>query len=173
MFCKQTILRWTLLLPAVAFFVAGCMVKTDQPRSQGKGGSTSNEAGGHAHPHNGPHDGALAEWGEEQFHAEFTVDHGKKQATIYILDGTAKSAPKLNANEISNVELTIKGMPPVKIELRPDPVKTDAKGIAFSGINDLFGKEMEFEGTISGKIKDQAFSGDFAEKPHDHHHNKK
>jgi hypothetical protein len=39
------------------------------------------------HPEFGPHKGALAEWGEEEYHLEFTVDHKGQQATVYVLDG--------------------------------------------------------------------------------------
>jgi hypothetical protein len=170
----QRSIRWLgVILPAAALLIAGCMVKTDRARHEGKGGSNASAGDGHGHPHAGPHEGALAEWGEEEFHAEFTVDHGKKQATVYILDGSAKNAPKVEPKEITSVVLTIKATPPVTIELRSDALKTDAKGIAFSGTHDLLGKEMEFEGTISGKVKDKSFSGDFAEKPHDHKHDKK
>lgn len=165
---------WTLsLATAATICFTGCMVKPDRQKPAGKTGSDAAANTGHGHPHDGPHEGALAEWGDEEYHAEFTVDHGKKQATVYILDGTAKSAPKVDPKEIGSVVLTIKATPPVRIELQADGQKTDARGIAFSGTHDLLGKEMEFEGTISGKVTNKDYAGDFAEKPHDHKHEKK
>ncbi|MCO8123365.1 hypothetical protein NHH03_16565 [Stieleria sp. TO1_6] len=37
---------------------------------------------GHGH-RAGPHDGTIADWGGGKYHVEFTVDHGKTQATAY------------------------------------------------------------------------------------------
>ncbi|HRA89307.1 MAG TPA: hypothetical protein PK992_14580, partial [Planctomycetaceae bacterium] len=42
--------------------------------------------GEHAHGHGaGPHDGTLADWGGGKYHVEFTVDHDKQEATVYVL----------------------------------------------------------------------------------------
>lgn len=42
------------------------------------------------HHHEGPHDGAIPEWGEEEYHPEFTADHAAREATVYVLDGSTK-----------------------------------------------------------------------------------
>jgi hypothetical protein len=124
----------------------------------------------HDHPDEGPHGGALAEWGNEEYHAEFTVDHKTKQATVYILDGTAKKAPDIDPAKITEVKLSITNVtPPFTLTLKHDPKKSDTKGIAFVGTHDALGKEMEFKGNISGKIGDKPqYNGDFKEEPHTH-----
>ena len=81
-------------LLAAGAFAAGCHdgLKTGKPDTAAK---TED------HPDRGPHGGALAEWGEEEYHAEFTADHANKQATIYILDGTAKKAAPVAAENVT------------------------------------------------------------------------
>src|SRR5262245_8451329 len=98
--------------------------------------------GGHAHVHNhdeGPHDGVVAEWGAEEFHAEFTVDHKTKTATVYVLDEHAKNAPKVDKDKITKVTLTITNVnPPLTLPMEFDASKTDSKGIAFKATHDQF-----------------------------------
>lgn len=129
---------------------------------------------GHKHPDEGPHGGALAEWGNEEFHAEFLVDHGKKEATVYILDGLADKTVPIKEESLT---LIIKNVqPPANIILKADPQKDDPKDRSsrFTGRHDALGKEMEFEGEISGKIGDKAYTGEFKEKAHKgHKHPKK
>jgi hypothetical protein len=159
------------LLAAAMLFLDGCG-KNDAPQ---KGGAKAKSGAKkeHVHADEGPHDGALASWGDDEFHAEFTVDHDKKQATIYILDDTATKAPKVAADKITEVKLAITSIkPPVTLDLKHDASKSDAKGIAFVGTHNALAIEMEFKGKISGKIDGKAFSGDFEETPHGHTHTK-
>ena len=103
-------------------------------------------------PEKGAHGGALAEWDEsDETHAEFTVDHDKKQATVYVLDGEAKKAVPIPAESLT-LSLT-NTKPPVEITLKADPQEGDPKGQAsrFTGTHEALGKEMEFEGKISGE----------------------
>ena len=55
----------------------------------------------HAAHGNGPHDGVVADWGGGKFHVEFTVDHGKKEATVYILGDDEKTPSPIDATEIT------------------------------------------------------------------------
>jgi hypothetical protein len=77
--------------------------------------------------------------------------------------------------EITDLVLIIKNAePPATIQLQHDPMRTDAKGIAFAGTHEALGKEMEFKGELSGKVKGKPYSASFAEKAgHDHKHEKK
>ena len=121
------------------------------------------------HAEKGPHGGPLAEWGEEKYHAEFTVDHDKKQATVYILDGSAKKASPIAAETIS---LTVTSFnPSVKITLKADPEKEDPKGSSsrFVGMHDKLGEKMDFKGQISGNVGNTPYVGKFEEKDDDHH----
>lgn len=165
----------TAFLGAALFALAGCAGK-EAPKKDTKTQAADKDKGHAAHDHadEGPHGGALAEWGAEEYHAEFTVDHGKKQATVYLLDGKAKKAVPIQTESIT---LTIKNVkPPASITLKADPQKEDPKGTSsrFVGQHDALAKEMEFDGEISGKVGDKAYTGDFKEKAHkDHKHDKK
>src|SRR5437660_616216 len=106
-------------LTAALFLAAGCSDRPAKPYSPKKGGTE-------AHPSKGPHGGVLAEWGEENYHAEFTVDHAKKQATVYILDGSAKKAAPVAADSVTLTLSNVK--PPVQITLKADPQEGDPKG---------------------------------------------
>jgi hypothetical protein len=115
------------------------------------------------HPDFGPHGGPLAEWGDEVYHAESTVDTKNKQAVIYILDDKAKNAPKIDPNKITDMKLTILE-PKLALELKHDPKRTDAKGIAFvSEPNDAF-VTSDFAGNIRGKAAGTPYSADFKKK---------
>src|SRR5687767_13476253 len=94
----RRLLGFAVLL-AVMPLVAGCPAGVRKGTSKGE--TTTKKGHAHEHPDEGPHGGALAEWGDEKYHAEFTVDHGKKQATVYILDGSAKKAAPIEAKEIT------------------------------------------------------------------------
>lgn len=121
---------------------------------------------GHDHPTTGPHKGVLAEWGEEEYHVEIVFDSKAKLATIYILDGTAKKAKPIAVTEVT---LTLKQKPPVTLKLKAMPEKGDPAGQAsrFAGTNEVFGKNQDWEGTVSAKIGTKPYSGDFKSK-HDH-----
>jgi hypothetical protein len=155
-----------LLLVAV-LLLPGCYPPTQ--RSTGKGTAATQRGD---HPDKGPHGGALVEWGEEEYHAEFTVDHGKKEATVYILDGSAKKAHPIKAESIT---LTLTSFtPPVQVSLKAAPQEGDPAGTAsrFTGTHEKLGQEMDFKGEISGHIGDKHYTGDFDEKGHDHKHHK-
>ena len=64
--------------------------------------------------------------------------------------------------------LTISSVtPPVTVELTFDGSKSSEKGIAFVGTHDEFAKEVEFKGSVTGKVDGKTFSGDFEEKHED------
>jgi hypothetical protein len=159
----RRLLGGAALFAAAAILAAGCTSNpTGSPGKTGKGG--------HQHPTEGPHGGALAEWGAEEYHAEFKVDHDKKQATVYILDESAEKAAPIKAETITLTITTF--TPPVQITLKADPQAGDPKGSAsrFTGTHDKLAEEKEFKGEISGKVGDTPYSGKFEEKEHDHDH---
>lgn len=156
------------LFTALALAV-GCSGKKDGAQEKDhKDHKDDDHKEGHHHPSKGPHGGVLAEWGKEEYHPEFTVDHKTKKATVYILDGNAKKEVPIEAETVS---LTITNMkPPVQITLKADPQKDDPKGKAsrFVGDHEKLGEDMPFRGEISGKIGTKPYSGKFVEKDHDH-----
>ncbi|MCS6978167.1 MAG: hypothetical protein NZM31_14330 [Gemmatales bacterium] len=142
-------------------FAIGCKVRKPPPPPTAKA---------HAHPDHGPHGGTLIEWGDEEYHGEFTVDHEKKETVVYILDGSATKAPNLKLEDVTEMVVVLKNVsPPARIELKPDPQRTSDRGLAFVGTHEALGQEMEFRGELSGKVKGKPYVGDFAEKA-DHKH---
>lgn len=124
----------------------------------------------HGHGTEGPHGGTLIEFGP--IHAEFTVDHKTKEATIYILGEDAKTAHPIAVDKLL---LSIKS-PQFQADAMSSQQTADPKGKSsrFVAKHDNFGKEQEFEGTLSGVIEGKPYAGDFKEEEHkDHKHDKK
>jgi YHS domain-containing protein len=122
----------------------------------------------HDHSKEGPHGGALAEWGDHEYHVEFKIDHSAGRATIYILDGEAKSARPIAAEQLT---LTLKLTSPVTVSLRPEPQPGDqAKSASrFVGTHDALKQKQAFAGTVSAQVGAKRYSGDFTEIPHNSH----
>lgn len=120
---------------------------------------------GHSHGA-GPHDGTIADWGGGKYHVEFTVDHDKQEATIYVLGGDEKTASPIPAEEI---QLSIKD-PPMQVALKASPQEGDPEGSAsrFVGNDEGLGVVQEYEGTITGVVDDTPYSGNFKEEAHAH-----
>ena len=131
----------------------------------------------HGHKHaghgTGPHEGTLADWGGGKFHVEFTVDHDKQEATVYVLGDDEKTAAPIKAAD-GKILLTIKE-PSFQVELTAMPLDGEAEGTAsrFVGKNEKLGVIQEFEGTISGEVEGTPYAGDFKEEPHGEHEHKK
>ena len=124
--------------------------------------------GDHAHAGHGagPHDGTLADWGGGSYHVEFTVDHDKQEATVYILGGDEKTPEPISAEEI---QLVITD-PPMQVTLKATPQQGESAGSAsrFVGNHESLGVVQEYAGTISGVIDGTPYSGDFKEEAHAH-----
>src|SRR5947209_6980407 len=98
-------IRWLRL--ASCLFVAVTLTfialpdikKKKDGQNHKKGKKKKNDKGKHHdHPEVGPHGGPVAEWGRDEYPGELVIDHGAKQAIVYILDGTGKKAPKIAAD---------------------------------------------------------------------------
>jgi hypothetical protein len=122
----------------------------------------------HDHGKEGPHGGPLVEWGDHEYHAEFTVDHDAGRATVYVYDGEAKSPRPIAAEQLT---LTLKLTPPVTLALRPEPQPGDPAGSAsaFSGAHEAFKQRQAFAGAVGAQVGGRKYSGDFREAPHEGH----
>ena len=133
-----------------------------------KGGDTAaakdKEKGKEEEHEVGPHKGAIAEWGEEEFHAEFTVDSKTKTVKVYILGPDAKNwkAAPIKADK---VKLSVK-KPAFQLDLKPEKQAGDPEGTAsvFVGTHDNFAKEEKYEGTLSAQVGEKQYAGDFKDK---------
>lgn len=114
------------------------------------------------HSHIGPHGGNCAEWGEDDFHAEFIVDAANKKVIFYVLDGAAKAAPKnTDVSKIKDLQVSVKGGKGKPIELKHDPkMSSDKDGIAYTATDDVFAKPDGLKVNISGVVNDKPYAGD-------------
>ncbi|MEZ6150217.1 MAG: hypothetical protein R3C09_08850 [Pirellulaceae bacterium] len=147
--------------------VAGCSKQipvTEPPSSTDNQQSSIEDHHGHGA---GPHDGTVADWGGGKYHVEFTVDHDKQEATVYILGADETTAIPIDAAEI---DLSISD-PAMQVTLKATPQDGDPAGKAsrFVGNHEKLGVVQEYAGTIAGVIDGTPFSGDFKEAPHGEH----
>lgn len=124
---------------------------------------------GHAHGA-GPHDGTLADWGGGKYHVEFTVEHDKKEAVVYVLGSDEKTPVPVKTAD-GTLLLTIKE-PAFQVTLTARPLagEADGKASCFGGTHDSLGIVREFAGAISAEVDGTPYAGDFAEEPHGHDH---
>lgn len=172
-------LRWVFSAVASLFamvFAAGCQ-ETAVPEKTGASGTASashdhghdhgHGEGQHSHDHGaGPHGGTLADWGGGKYHVEFTVDHQKQEATVYVLGTDAKSAAPIKTERIS---LTISD-PEFLVDLLPVPLADEKDGLSsrFVGKHEKLGVVQEYAGTLTAEIEGTPYTGDFREQAHDH-----
>lgn len=157
---RRVFLSLTVLLAST--LVVGC-----GPKEEKEGKTTKPDAkkdAGEHHDHGaGPHGGAVGEWGDGNYHVEFTVDHGKKEATVYVLGSDGKSAAPVKADKL----LLSINEPAFQVDLAASPEEGETGGVSsrFVGQHESLGIVREFAGTISGEVDGKPFAGDFEEKP--------
>jgi predicted small lipoprotein YifL len=160
---KRTLLS---LLMLAAILLAGCgqQKPVEGPKGSDKK-NTKNDEEGHGP---GPHEGTVFDFGK--YHSELCIDHAKKQATIYILDGNAKKGVPVATDKLL---LSIK-TPQFQVEMKAERQKGDPEGKSsrFVATHENFGKQQEFEGTLSGTIDGKNYLGDFKEEEHKHEKDK-
>jgi len=120
--------------------------------------------GEHSHG-KGPHGGVVFDLGK--FHAEFTVDHVKKECVVYVLGSDEKTSQAVAAKELTIATKTTKGedgkaVPPLTITLKPADEK-DGKATKFVGNDPGLGNVAEFAGTVTGEIDGKPSKGEFKE----------
>ena len=128
-------------------------------------GETDHSVAGHSHGA-GPHDGTIADWGGGKYHVEFTVNHEKQEATVYVLGGDEKTPSPIAVEEIE----LITADPEMIVALKAAPQEGDPEGSAsrFVGQHEKLSVAQEYEGTITGVIDGTPYAGDFTEHAHDH-----
>ena len=149
-------------LSMLAFYL-GCASKEEAPAKSSDAASADAHADEHVHG-SGPHGGTIADWGGGTYHVEFTVDHDKKEATVYIIGSDAKSPAPIKAQTI---HLVIND-PMTELDLTAMPLEGEPEGTSsrFVGAHDTIGIVKEFAGTISAEVNGTPYSGDFKEEPH-------
>ena len=111
-------------------FIIGCSgsQQPTTPGPQANGEQSTEHSDDHSHSGHGagPHDGTLADWGGGKYHVEFTVDHDKQEATVYILGADEKTPSPIKAEEI---QLSISD-PVMQVTLKAAPQVDDQIGRA-------------------------------------------
>ena len=155
--------RWSFRGVALGTMLALLATGCDPAVKPGGTGKPPASTAAGAHPSAGPHGGPLVEWGEEEYHIEFTVDRKTQEATAYLLDDTARKAKPIAAKFIT---LTLKkpSTATITLDSKPDTGDPAGKSSRFTGKHADLGKEGKFEGTISGEAEGKPYSGDFKEK---------
>jgi len=120
----------------------------------------------HAGHGEGPHEGAVADWGGGKFHVEFTVDHDKQEATVYVLGSDEKTAAPIKSKD-GKLLLSI-AQPAFQVELVAAPQSGESGGASskYVGKHEKLGIVQEFAGMISGDVDGTPYVGEFKEEPH-------
>ena len=150
------------------FFVAGAAGMLALPAA-----AAEKPAHAHVHPAEGPHHGSLIELGRGACHAELVHDSSTHTITIYLLDGAAKNAVTIPAQQLS-LNLLVSGKPQ-QYQLMAQPQPTDPEGMcsAFSSASEPMCKAMDAKGTtgrLSVPIAGKVFSGRIDAHSHPHPH---
>lgn len=167
----------TMIL-GTALAVAGCSRDEAPPAARPK--TTASTPNGHRHSHDddhddhhqhgaGPHDGTLADWGGGRYHVEFTVDHDRKEAVVYLLGADMKTPAPVKTADGTLLLTILEPAFQVELEARPLAGEPDGTSSRFGGVHDDLAVVREFSGTISGEVDGTPYAGDFAEEAHDHH----
>ena len=151
----------TLVVTAIAF--TGCGQPASTPKADARNGGGKKEAE-HAHG-KGPNGGVIFDLGKH--HAEFTVDHAKKECTILVLGADEKSSKPVAAKELTLTTKTTKtkdgkAVSPMTIKMLPKDEK-DGKSTKFVGTDPGLGNVADFEGTVLGEIDGKPSQGEFKE----------
>lgn len=159
---------------AMATYFAGCSQAPVPPKAPAKTAAAKPANHGHSHDDHhhhrhhdhgaGPHGGTLADWGGGKYHVEFTVDHDKKEAVIYVLGTDEKTPAPIKAAD-GKLLLTVRE-PAFQVELVARPLSGEAESTSscYGGMHESLGIIREFAGTISGEVDGTPFAGDFAEE---------
>lgn len=176
---KKLLRVFSAVVPGCALMLAaGCQESPAPEKASPSGTASASHDHGHEHGHGegqhshdhdhgaGPHGGTLADWGGGKYHVEFTVDHEKQEATVYVLGSDEKSPAPIKAEKIS---LTI-GDPELQTDLLPAPLDGETDGLAsrFVGKHEKLAVVQEYAGTLTAEIEGTPFTGDFKEKAQDH-----
>src|SRR5262249_19369201 len=91
-------MRFTLALSCSLGLLAVAACGSATPQTEKK--ANSGKAADHGAHGTGPHGGTISDWGGGKYHVEFTVDHGKKEATVYILGDDEKTPAPVKASKL-------------------------------------------------------------------------
>lgn len=124
--------------------------------------------GGTVLAHVGPHKGPIAEWGDEEYHLEVVADVKTGEVTVYVYgnhDELDKGTTK--AIDAKTLTLSLKTTDPattVKLEAKPAKGDPEGKSSVFVAKSDAFKTDKKLAGSVSGKVGNKPYTGDFKQK---------
>src|SRR5690349_8968590 len=122
--------RFLILLACSAALssVIGCAKPSASAPAPATTPPVTSDAKDHNHPAHGagPHGGTLTDWGGGKYHVEFTVDHDKKEAMVYIVGSDEKSPAPVKAEKVL---LSIND-PSFQLELKAQPLEGETDGMS-------------------------------------------
>lgn len=146
--------------------LTGCENKSNAPVSAAPASSKPKHHPSHVHG-KGPNDGVVFDLGA--YHAEFTVNHDKKECYVLFVtedDKDAQPVPVAAKDLIVTTKPSKtkdgKEVPAMTITLKPVDLK-DGKAAKFVGTDPGLGNIADFEGTIIGEIDGKPAQGEFKE----------
>jgi hypothetical protein len=116
----------------------------------------------HAHG-KGPNGGVVFDFGK--YHAEFTVDHDKKECTVLVLGQDEKTITPVAAKDLTLTTKEAKTkdgktVAPMTIKLLPQG-ESGGKASKFVGTDPGLGHVVDFAGTLIGEIDGKPSQGEF------------
>ena len=154
-----------------ALGATGCGPKSDAPKAdaakaESKKAEPAKEGDHHTHGQ-GPNGGVIFDLGKN--HAEFTVDHDRRECALFIMGGDEND---LKPMAVAAKELTLttkptktkdgKAVPAMTIAMLPKDAK-DGKAVKFVGTDPGLGNVADFAGTVLGEIDGKPSQGEFKE----------
>ena len=153
-----------LLVAALA--VTGCSPQSGTtPTANDRESETdTGKKAGHTHG-KGPNGGVVFDLGK--YHAEFTVDHGKKECMVLVLGQDEKTPTPVATKDLTVTTRETKTeegkvVPPMTIKLLPRD-ESGGKATQFVGTDPGLGNVADFEGTVLGEIDGKPSQGEFKE----------
>jgi len=154
------------LLVVCSVLSSGCSKSNSGQTAPASGGQSNSAATPPEHAHGaGPNGGVVFDFGSH--HAEFTVDHGKKECTVVVLGDDEKTPAAIAASELIlniNETKTAAGtvVQPMTITMKPAD-SADSKATKFVGTDSGLGNVADFAGTVSGEVDGKPSQGEFKE----------
>ncbi|MBI3463953.1 MAG: hypothetical protein HY000_12980 [Planctomycetes bacterium] len=136
----------------------------------GHGHEPDDEHDGHdaVHTHVGPNGGRLIVLGDEDYHAEFVIDHTKGAVTVRILDRTGRKPVEIEQRTIT-LNFKCQGRPhQIQLAAAECPESQASKSSCFTGTSDLLRGDCELTGRLGVVIGGKPYSGRVAHREEDH-----
>jgi hypothetical protein len=120
------------------------------------------------HTHVGPNGGRLIALGDEDYHAEFVIDHVNAEVIVRILDRTGREPVGIEQRTIS-LNFKSQGCPhQIQLVATNCPEGQSSKSSCFSGTSDLLRGECELTGRLNLVIGGKPYTGQVAHHEADH-----